>query len=149
MVRRLFINDGTRQDGPYDESQIASMVGSGYIVPGTLCWEAGMENWAPVSAIMPHLFKRASAPPPPVQPPGEYIPSGHGFPTSQPEKKRSCCCLGCLILLLLLVLGIGGIVGFAWFKYRTPESPVNREFESVPDYFPPESILSSWTGGRL
>jgi len=58
-----------------------------------------------------------------------------------PPKKRSCCCSGCLILILVILLAIGGLVGYAWFKYRPAESPVNKEFEAIPDYFPPESAI--------
>ncbi len=82
-------------------------------------------------------------PPPPQQP----IYAAPGTPPAQPKKKRSCCCSCCLVTLLLMILGVGGLMGFAWFKYRTPESPVNKEFESIPDYFPPESSFGDWTGG--
>ena len=51
------------------------------------------------------------------------------------------------VLILEKTSGVGGLMGFAWFKYRTPESPVNKEFESIPDYFPPESSFGDWTGG--
>ena len=48
--------------------------------------------------------------------------------------------------MLLFLLGVGGLVGYAWYSFRTPESPVNKEFDAIPDYFPPESSLSDGLG---
>jgi len=82
--------------------------------------------------------------PPPL--PGQPIQAVPGTPAARPKQKRSCCCSGCLILMLLFLLGIGGLVGYAWVSFRTPESPVNEEFDSIPDYFPPESSFFSRLG---
>lgn len=145
MNRDLYIGNGTEQFGPYTEAEIRAFVESGHVTAGSQCWREGMASWLPVSQMFPEFFQ-SSRPPssPPSFQPALHQASGGAVPqeipqpyTLPPPKKRSCCCSGCLILLLLVVLLVGGIVGVAWYKYRQPSSPVDKEYKTIPDYFPP------------
>lgn len=146
MNRELYIGNGAEQSGPYTEEEVRAFVQSGHVTAQSQCWREGMPSWLPVSQMFPNLFPPAqpvSPTPVPVQP---ALPQSGVGPVEQevpqpytlpPPKKRSCCCSGCLILILLIVLFIGGIVGVAWYKYRQLPSPVDKEYKTIPDYFPP------------
>ena len=75
-------------------------------------------------------------PPIPIQQPYQPVPTPPA-PVA-PKKKRSCLGSCCLFSFLFLVLLIGGLVGYSWYKYREPPSPVEQEYKTIPDYFPPE-----------
>ncbi len=150
MNRNLYIANGAEQSGPYTEAEIRAFAESGHVTAQSQCWRDGMASWLPAWQMFPNLFSPAqpvSPPPVPVKP-MSHQPSAGPVPPAAPQpytlpppKKRSCCCSGCLILILVILLAIGGLVGYAWFKYRPAESPVNKEFEAIPDYFPPESAI--------
>jgi len=143
--RNLYIGNGAEQSGPYTEAEIRAFVESGQVTAQSQCWREGMASWMPVCQMFPEFFQPLQPPstPAPVQPPihqpaAEQVPPTAPQPYAQPSpKKRSCCCSGFLILIVLILLLVGGIVGVAWYKYRQPPSPVDKEYKTIPDYFPP------------
>ena len=149
MNRDLYIGNGVEQSGPYTEAEIRMFVASGQVTAQSQCWREGMGSWMPAWQMFPEFFQPLQAPstPAPVQPPfhqpsaGPVPPAAPQPYTLPPPKKRSCCCSGCLILILVILLGIGGLAGYAWFRYRQPSSPVDKEYKTIPDYFPPESAI--------
>ncbi len=147
MKRDLYIGNGVEQSGPYTEAEIRAFVGSGQVTAQSQCWREGMVSWISVCQMFPEFFQPLQPPPTPapVQPPFHQPSAGPVPPavpqsyTLPPPKKRSCCCSGCLILILLILLLVCGIAGVAWYKYRQPPSPVDKEYKTIPDYFPPAS----------
>lgn len=135
----LFISNGVEQTGPYTMTELRGFVQSGHITPQSLCWREGMPAWIPISQVAPELFSSAPSTPPPLVNPQSPPPVAQPAP---PPKRRSCCCSGCLIMMLLFLLLVGGIIGVAWYKYRQPSSPVDKEYKTIPDYFPPASDTS-------
>ena len=60
--------------------------------------------------------------------------------TAAKKKKRpGCCSCCCLLVFIMLVVVPVGSVGFAYWYFRPPPSPVEQEYQSIPDYFPPPS----------
>ncbi len=149
MNRDIYIGNGDEQSGPYTEAEIRDFVQSGHVTARSQCWREGMAAWLPAWQMFPNLFsiEQPSAPVSAAQPVSPHVPDAPAMPgspppyTLPPPKKRSCCCSGCLILILLIVLIIGGITGVAWYKYRQRPSPVDREYKTIPDYFPPAAGL--------
>ncbi|RLE23538.1 MAG: hypothetical protein DRJ08_02415 [Acidobacteria bacterium] len=144
--RDFYIRNGTKQSGPYTEAEIQAYVHSGHITPQSLCWREGMTAWLPAWQMFPGFFPSPQTDAPTsVSPPPDSPDPLHPATTASPPppRKRSCCCSGCLILILLIILLIGGIAGVAWYKYRQPPSPVDKEYKTIPDYFPPASKISS------
>jgi len=56
-----------------------------------------------------------------------------------PRKRSRCCCCGCLSLVLALLLMVGGFVATGWWLFTPAPSPVQVQFDSLPEYFPPEA----------
>ena len=151
MNRELYIGNGIEQSGPYSEAEIRAFVQSGHVTAQALCWKEGMSSWVPLQQMFPAFFPPSQALSPPSVPPQQLSPrpvAGTEPPaapqpdTLPPPGKRSCCCSGCLILILLVLLAIGGLVGYAWFKYRQPPSPVERDIRPSRIIFLPQRILT-------
>ena len=146
MNRGLYIGNGIERSGPYTEDEVRAFIHSGHVTAESLCWKEGMSAWFPAGQMFPGLFppaQQVSPVPSPTQPEFPSQATGTVQPqtpqpyTLPPSKKRSCCCSGCLVMILLIILLIGGIAGVAWYKYRQPASPVDKEYKTIPDYFPP------------
>ncbi len=56
-----------------------------------------------------------------------------------PRKRSRCCCCCCLGLFLTLLLTVGGFVATGWWLFTPPPTPVQVQFDSLPEYFPPEA----------
>ncbi|HNX42909.1 MAG TPA: hypothetical protein PLJ84_01690 [Bacteroidales bacterium] len=52
-----------------------------------------------------------------------------------PQKKKRGCCFGCTLILILLLAGILGGAGYLIYKSLPKKSAVEKEYNSVPDYF--------------
>jgi flagellar basal body-associated protein FliL len=55
-------------------------------------------------------------------------------PTPKKKKKRGCC-FGCSMILLLLIVGILGYAGYMFYKSMPHKSAVEKEYNTIPDYF--------------
>ena len=55
------------------------------------------------------------------------------------KKKPGCCSCCCLFLFTLLVLLPAGFMGFAYFYFKPLPSPLEQEYLTIPDYYPPPS----------
>lgn len=59
---------------------------------------------------------------------------------ARPRRRRSrSCCACCLVPLLLVLLGAGAFLGAAWWLFTPAPSPVQVQYDSLPEYFPPEA----------
>jgi flagellar basal body-associated protein FliL len=52
-----------------------------------------------------------------------------------PKKKKKGCCFGCLMIILVLVAGIIGLFAYYWYQSIPKKSPVEKEYNTIPDYF--------------
>lgn len=81
------------------------------------------------------------APPPPPTPPA-YPPNPKGQIQTQtpepPKRKRSCCCSCAMILFALIFLLAAGFAGYTWYESRHQPTVIQDEYDSIPDYYPPE-----------
>ena len=55
--------------------------------------------------------------------------------TPPPKKKKRGCCFGCSMVLLVLFVGILGFAGYMIYKNMPKKSAVEKEYNSIPDYF--------------
>jgi hypothetical protein len=55
--------------------------------------------------------------------------------TQPPKKKKKGCCFGCTIILVILLVAILGTAGYFVYKAIPKKSPVEKEYNSIPDYF--------------
>ena len=70
--RIWYYADGDQRKGPVDETALMRLVSGGAIVPQTLVWTAGMENWADAGAAFSQhgVTVNWSSPQPPSMPAG-------------------------------------------------------------------------------
>lgn len=56
---------------------------------------------------------------------------------SQPakKKKKRGCCFGCLMIIVVLIALLLGSLGYYWYKSIPRKSPVEKEYNTIPDYF--------------
>ena len=56
---------------------------------------------------------------------------------SQPvaKKKKRGCCFGCLMIILILIALLLGTIGYFWYKSIPKKSAVEKEYNTIPDYF--------------
>ena len=60
--RQILIANEERQTGPFSEDQVRSMLRSGFLAPGDLCWHEGLSSWLPIS----HVIGSVTIPSPPT-----------------------------------------------------------------------------------
>lgn len=60
--------------------------------------------------------------------------TGDGAAPPQKKKKRGCC-FGCTVILLLLLVLILGSAGYLWYRSMPKKSAVEKEYNTIPDYF--------------
>ncbi|MDY0104128.1 MAG: hypothetical protein RBS07_14425 [Lentimicrobium sp.] len=53
----------------------------------------------------------------------------------QKKKKKRGCCFGCMILIIALVALLLGTIGYYWYQSLPKKSPVEKEYNEIPDYF--------------
>lgn len=58
-----------------------------------------------------------------------------GQPQQPVKKKKKGCCFGCLMTILLFIILITGIFGYYWYKSIPKKSAVEKEYNTLPDYF--------------
>lgn len=63
-IYHYLLGANARESAP--ESQLPDLVLAGTIRPETLVWTDGMSGWAPAGQVLPQLFARTAAAPPPV-----------------------------------------------------------------------------------
>lgn len=51
------------------------------------------------------------------------------------KKKKHGCCFGCSMILVLLLVLILGVVGYFVYQSFPKKSPVEKEYNQIPDYF--------------
>jgi|GEM_PF-1572243 len=51
------------------------------------------------------------------------------------KKKKRGCCFGCSIVLILLLALFLGTIGYYVYQSWPKKSPVEKEYNQVPDYF--------------
>ncbi len=51
------------------------------------------------------------------------------------KKKRKGCCFGCLVIIIILVVVVIGIVGYYWYQSIPKKSAVEKEYNTIPEYF--------------
>lgn len=56
-------------------------------------------------------------------------------PTPLPQKKKRGCCFGCSIILILLLAALLGTIGYYVYKSWPQKSAVEKEYNSIPDYY--------------
>jgi flagellar basal body-associated protein FliL len=64
----------------------------------------------------------------------QQAPPQMGMPLEQPKKKKKGCCFGCSILLVALLVFILGTAGYYYYRSIPKKSPVQKEYEQIPDY---------------
>lgn len=55
--------------------------------------------------------------------------------TQPPKKKKKGCCFGCSVILVILLVAILGAAGYFIYKGIPKKSAVEKEYNSIPDYF--------------
>jgi len=56
-------------------------------------------------------------------------------PVPKPKKKKRGCCFGCSIILILLLAALLGTIGYYVYKSWPKKSAVEKEYNSIPDYY--------------
>ena len=51
------------------------------------------------------------------------------------KKKKKGCCFGCLVIIVILVVVVIGIVGYYWYQSIPKKSAVEKEYNTIPEYF--------------
>jgi uncharacterized protein HemX len=51
------------------------------------------------------------------------------------KKKKRGCCFGCSVILIILLAAILGGAGYLWYKGMPKKSAVEKEYNSIPDYY--------------
>lgn len=51
------------------------------------------------------------------------------------RKKKKGCCFGCLVIILVFVAVAIGIVGYYWYQGMPKKSAVEKEYNTIPEYF--------------
>jgi flagellar basal body-associated protein FliL len=51
------------------------------------------------------------------------------------KKKKHGCCFGCSVILIILLVAILGAAGYFIYKGIPKKSAVEKEYNSIPDYF--------------
>lgn len=51
------------------------------------------------------------------------------------KKKKRGCCFGCLMIIVVLIALLLGALGYFWYKSIPKKSPVEKEYNTIPDYF--------------
>ena len=117
---------GGQQHGPVSIEELTARINSGEIHAGTLVWQEGMADWAPLSEACPQAIPVAPAPTPgapgpaPGPAPSPYAPPGAnpgGYQTGQQgggymEPHRGvlvlvlgivglCCCIPAIVAIIL------------------------------------------------
>jgi hypothetical protein len=64
----------------------------------------------------------------------QQAPPQMGMPQGPPQKKKKGCCFGCSILLVALLVLILGTAGYYIYQSIPKKSPVQKEYEQIPDY---------------
>jgi len=60
-----FVAENGRSKGPYTETQLRQMAGSGQLNPETYLWKEGFDGWKRAKEALPGLFDATPPPPPP------------------------------------------------------------------------------------
>ena len=119
MESRIYINQGGDNYGPYTESQCIQMVQSGILNPTDPACRYGMNEWLPLSEVMPGVLRvlpaMSYAKPSPVLAPAviEQADETVGQVVGQ-------MVVGCLVWLGVLGLAIGGGVVFPFLLILAP-----------------------------
>lgn len=56
-------------------------------------------------------------------------------PIVQKKKKKRGCCFGCMVLIIALIALLLGTIGYYWYQSLPKKSPVEKEYNQIPDYF--------------
>ena len=51
------------------------------------------------------------------------------------KKKKRGCCFGCSIVLIMLLVLLLGAIGYYVYQSWPKKSAVEKEYNSIPDYF--------------
>lgn len=51
------------------------------------------------------------------------------------KKKKRGCCIGCFIVILVIIAAIIGLFAYYWYQSIPKKSPVEKEYNTIPDYF--------------
>ncbi|NWJ52857.1 MAG: hypothetical protein HXX14_18550 [Bacteroidetes bacterium] len=65
----------------------------------------------------------------------QQAPPQMGMPAGIPPKKKKGCCFGCTIILVALLVVILGTAGYYYYQSIPKKSPVQKEYEQIPDYY--------------
>ncbi|MBX7169338.1 MAG: DUF4339 domain-containing protein [Pyrinomonadaceae bacterium] len=116
---QIYINKNNQQLGPFEESKVLEMLGSGQLSPNDLAIRQGENQWQRLGGFYPQFEAPIVA------------KSAAKEPT--PKKSRTGLLLGCGGFFLLLLL-IGGVLGFFAYRNMYPaDSTVNLP-NTVKDY---------------
>jgi hypothetical protein len=120
MESRIYISQGGNSFGPYTETECIQMVQSGIMSPTDFACRYGMNQWLPLSEIIPGVLRVRTAPV--VQQPVSYAPPAP-TPTLPEESVGQVVgqmAVGCLVWLGVLGLAIGGGVIFPLLLILAP-----------------------------
>lgn len=127
---QIYISKNNQQLGPFDESKVREMLGSGELSPNDLGIRHGEQQWQKLAEMFP------SSPSPQVLPPNK--------PGSK-EKNRRKLLLGCSGFFLVLLL-IGGVLGFLGYRNMFPSDSAEDLPDKVGDFslnnrYPPKGNI--------
>jgi hypothetical protein len=117
---QIYINKNGQQLGPFAESAVLEMLGSGQLSPDDHAIRAGQQQWQKLEQMFP-ATKPAWTPPPVVQT-SPSIPGSAQFQPAAPPKPGGSKglifgLLGCGGLLLVGIIGLAGF--FVFFNQRS------------------------------
>jgi hypothetical protein len=143
----IYISKNNQQIGPFDESKVLEMLGSGQLSPDDFAIRQGGSQWQKLSELLPNAARGAGNPPPSFGQPDSQ-PSAVNQPAAAPaapKKSRKGLLIGCLGILLFAGLVLA-VLGFLGYRNMFPAESVENLPDKVKDFtldnrYPPKGNI--------
>ena len=152
----IYISKNNQQTGPFDESKVMEMLGSGQLSPDDFAIRQGAAQWQKLGEMFPSAGRQSQTAPPFQQPFNQpqaaqqfNQPQSAGQPAAAaataPKKSRKGLMIGCLGILL-----VGGLVcavlGYLGFRNMNPPDSAENLPDKVKDFkldtrYPPKGDI--------
>jgi hypothetical protein len=130
------VSDGGKEDGPFSEAEVKSLIKQGAFSPDAMVWKEGRAEWRP-------MFPKRTTPPP-APPVTATAPIAIPYATPAPARRpgrgeiicpnpncgyvgrpireaRGSAVLGCLLCFLLLLPGVIYLIFMGGYRYSCPQ----------------------------
>ncbi len=128
---QIYINKNNQQLGPFEESKVLEMLGSGQLSPNDLAIRQGENQWQSLGNHYPQFVQKTASTPVINEP--------------APKKSKTGLLLGCGGFFLVLLL-VGGVLGFLAYRNMYPADSTENLPNNVKDYklndrYPPKGNI--------